>query len=460
MSKTIHIVTAFSRGHLFDTHVAAYGPMGVIWHPVVFESEKDIVSSPFPWVRPFIIPDPVRPLGWFDVGYHKKNEFIKGAEIADDDYYMVLDDDDSIEPEAVEALKGMDNDIVIISMKRGYHIPRDVIPERFYPVTTLIASPDNVQIGMISNQQYITKGAIFKTLKFDTSEHCADGYVAIDLKERYPIRYEPTLYALFNFYEPGRWDNPYKIEFGCMVNDWHRFDMCLRQSQLSDFTLQVLHNPETACKGLNILLDKIDRGGNDIAILAHQDMYFTSAWVQQMLGQIAMLPDSWIVAGIIGKDVKGRVCGKMQDMRMPLKFVTAHLFPAPASCFDECVIIVNLKKGFRFLEDMPGFDLYGTLAVCQAWEMGGTAWVIDAFAEHYCTRSFSWRPGQEFEDCFKWLHERFPARVAERIDTTVLPVKGGLPRYDAELGDDDTNPIVNERGYREQRASEMALQNQ
>lgn len=454
MSKTIHIVTAFSRKHLYDTHVAVYGPMaGVIWHPIVFESEIGLIGQSAPWIKPFVTPNPVRPLGWFDVGYHKKNMFFENADIIDDDYYIVLDDDDSIEPEAIALLKELDNDVVMISLKRGYHIPKDVIPERFYPVSTLIAHPDNVQIGMISNQQYVCKGRVYRTLKFDTSNHCADGEVAVWLKEHYPVRYEPAVYALFNRYEPGRWDNQPRIAFGSIVNDYHRLDMCLMQSKLSEFPLHVLHNPETACKGLNILLNKIESEGYDIAVLAHQDMYFESAWVPQMLSQIAMLPDSWILAGIIGKDVKGRVCGKLHDTRMPLKFVTKHLFPAPASCFDECVIIVNMKKGFRFDENMQGFDLYGTLCVCQAWESGGTAWIIDAYAEHYCTRSFAWRPGKEFEDCFKWLHERFPARVAERIDTTVLPVKGGLPRYDIEFDDDETNPIVKEREYREQRAS-------
>ena len=117
---------------------------------------------------------------------------------------------------------------------------------------------------------------------------------------------------------------------------------------------------------------------------------------------------------------------------IPLCFNTddIHTFPQPASCFDECVIIVNMKKGFRFDQRLKGFDLYGTLAVCQAWEMGGTAWIIDAYAEHYCMRPFTWFPDKQFEAMFKWLHERFPN--APRIDTTVLgvPDTPSPPRYD------------------------------
>ena len=90
------------------------------------------------------------------------------------------------------------------------------------------------------------------------------------------------------------------------------------------------------------------------------------------------------------------------------------------------MIFVNLKKGFRFDENLSGFDLYGTMCVLQAQEMGGTAWIIDAFCEHYCMRPFTWYPDKEFEESFKWLHQRFPD--AKRIDSTVL----GVPRERAD----------------------------
>ena len=214
-------------------------------------------------------------------------------------------------------------------------------------------------------------------------------------------------------------DDPLKVSFGVLVNDLMRLDMVLKQSEITG-TMHTIKLPETATKGLNKLLGIMEAEGADIGVLCHQDMYFRRGWIERMKAQIRLLPDSWIVAGIIGKDMRGRVCGRVHDMRIPLHFSTSHPFPHPASCFDECVIIVNLKKGFRFDENLPGFDLYGTLCVLQAKEMGGTAWIIDAFAEHYCMRPFSWYPGKDFEDCFKWIHKRFPD--ADRIDTTVIGV--------------------------------------
>ncbi len=214
-----------------------------------------------------------------------------------------------------------------------------------------------------------------------------------------------------------------KIAFGVMVSDIMRLDMVFRQSEIDPaipcYTIKL---PVSATKGLNKLLEIMEAEGHDIAILSHQDMFYRRGWLEQVKEQISKLPDTWAVAGIIGKDMKGAICGRLHDMRVPLLFYSAHSFPEPASCFDECCIIVNLKKKFRFDETMEGFDLYGTLCVLQAKEAGYTAWIIDAFAEHYCMRSFSWYPDAEFEKWFKWLHQRFPN--ADRIDTTVL----GVPR--------------------------------
>lgn len=209
------------------------------------------------------------------------------------------------------------------------------------------------------------------------------------------------------------------ISFGCLVNDSLRFDMVLRKSQIEG-KLNYIQNAESATKGLNILLGKAEESGSDICVLCHQDMYFRSGWVEQMLSQIKLLPESWIVAGVIGKDASGLICGKFHDMRIPDHFDTSdiHTFPYPACCFDECVIIVNMKKGFRFDESLDGWDLYGTLCVLQAWEMGGTTWVLDAFCEHYCMRSFQWFPPEKFRKDYKWLYDRYNSKW--KIDSTAL----------------------------------------
>jgi len=225
------------------------------------------------------------------------------------------------------------------------------------------------------------------------------------------------------YLEPIEQKTAGRLSFGVMVNDLQRLDMCLKQSEITG-DMHFVKTPESATKGLNKLLDIIEEEGSDIAVLTHQDMFYRHGWIEQVQSQLAKLPDNWVIAGIIGKDNQGIICGKFHDMRIPLLFNTTHIheFPHPACCFDECCIIVNMKSGFRFDETMDGFDLYGTLAVIQAFEMGGTAWIIDAFAEHYCMRPFTWMPDETFKKNYKWLHDRF--NEIGRVDSTAI----GLPK--------------------------------
>lgn len=418
--KTVHIIIPFSRPENKDKLIEAYRPMNVILHLLMFDNElTDFPDEP--WIKPLMIPMSSDECNVLMPGTFKRNKFIKGCGIIDDDYYVTADDDDMYEPNVFDEIRKMDDDIVIISMKRGHRMPKGVKPPRDYPTDTLFAAPENVSLGEISAQQSFVKGKIFKEHLHNEAFHCWDGELAVHHKESgEQIAYRPDLFALFNYYEPGRWDHGQpKVVFGCMVNDPQRFSMVLRQSQLNS-PLMFVSNPESATKGLNILLEKAKKESADICCLVHQDMYFRSGWVDQLRSQIKMMPDSWVVAGPIGKDASGLICGKFHDMRIPDHFNTSdiHGFPHLACCFDEAVIIVNMKKGFRFDESLTGFDLYGTLCCLQAWEMGGTAWVIDCFCEHFCMRPFTWSPDSLFVENYKMLHDRFSAKW--KLDSTAL----------------------------------------
>jgi hypothetical protein len=254
------------------------------------------------------------------------------------------------------------------------------------------------------------------------------GWIESELR-KYRQRHAPLLYSFVaENYEAEKIVKQYlksgpeiKIGFGVLVNDMARLGVVLRQSEI-DGKIHTIARPSSAVKGLNKLLGIMEKVGYDIGILTHQDMFYRNGWLDRVKDQIGKLPDSWIVAGIIGKDAKGKICGRLHDMRLPQLFNSTHRFPTEASCFDECCIIINLKKGFRFDEKLDGFDLYGTLCVLQAQEMGGTAWMLDAFAEHYCMRPFTWCPDKTFEASLKWLFRHFPN--AKRIDSTVFGYMG------------------------------------
>lgn len=430
-AKQIHLIIPFWRRELKDTLIETYRPMGIILHPIMFRDEETDFNEP--WIFPVIIPVDAKDCQAAHPGTFKRNWFIEHCSIDDGDYYVTVDDDDMYEAGVFDAIKQANDDIVIVSMKRGDYVPKDAAPERRYPTYTLYAHPDNIRISGISGQQSFVLGKIFKDHTFDEMSGVWDGKAAIHHRESgEQIAYRPDLFALFNFYEPGRWEKGEKgwgeglrISFGVMVNDPLRLDMVLHQSQFPKGTrCHTLSNPDSATKGLNKLLGIIRAEGAEVSVLTHQDMFYPAGWIEQIREQIAKLPDSWVVAGIIGKDMNGMISGRFHDMRVPLNINTTniHKFPHPACCMDECCIIVNLKKGFRFDEGLTGFDLYGTLACLQAVEQGGTAWILDAFAEHYCMRPFTWCPDDSFCQNYKWLFDRF--KEIERVDSTAL----GLPK--------------------------------
>jgi len=416
----IRLIMPFSRPENKQKLIDGYKDKGVILYPIMFQDEA-IDWGEEHWIHPVIIYENSINCKVMMPGCYKRNWYIKNYEIINDDYYVTVDDDDFYEPNVFSEVDQMCNDIVIVSMKRGHHTPSSAKPPRDYPTDTLFAHPKNVQIGCISAQQSFVKGHIFKQHLHNEYFHCWDGELIVHHKDsNEQIAYRPDLYALFNYFEPGRWEDREKVFWGCMVNDAQRLSMVLQRSQLKGEKLNFVQNPESATKGLNYLLDKADGESADWAILVHQDMYFTHEWLDNVRAQIKLLPDNWIACGPIGKDSTGLICGKFHDMRIPDWFDTSdiHTFPHEVCCFDEAVIIINLKSCFRFDESLDGFDLYGTLIVLQSWEMEGKCFVIDAPCSHYCLRPFTWHPDSQFIKNYKWLFDKFSAKW--KLDSTAL----------------------------------------
>ncbi len=208
--RKIHIVTALSRLNLIEKLISHYKEMNIIWHPILLYDEYLLIDKFIlennSWIIPYIIFELSNNENSFRIGYLKKNLFIENNLHVDEDYYWILDDDDMVEKETVDYIRNLDDDVIFISLKRGDNIPDGVPPLRRYPIFQLIASPENIYIGNVSQQQYIVKGKIFKMLKFDIDNHAADGVVAVWLKSNFAVRYEPQLYALFNYFEKGRWN--------------------------------------------------------------------------------------------------------------------------------------------------------------------------------------------------------------------------------------------------------------
>lgn len=195
----IHLVTLFSRHQLLPILVSFYHPMNIIWHLVQFQNEK-LVESTEDWIKSLIVPKDFSS----DLMIHAMNYFIRNTEMIDEDYYVAVPDDDMYESNVIDKIKQLSDDIVVISMKRGDHIPHDGLVR--HRTTTLYACPENMRVRGVGSEQIFVKGKIFRKCFFAESHYAADGMMAKYLKKNYPIRYEPELFVLFNYFQPGRWN--------------------------------------------------------------------------------------------------------------------------------------------------------------------------------------------------------------------------------------------------------------
>ena len=203
--RQIHLVMPCSRPNLVATLANEYRKMSVVWHPITFQDEPAVYPDE-PWIHPVVIPMDNADCKVYMPGCFKRNWFIKMHNIVDDDYYVTVDDDDMYEPGVLNAVRLIDDSIVIISMKRGHAIPPGLPIQRQHKTWTLVAKPENVKLEHISAQQSFVKGWLFKEHPFMEDVFAWDGHMAIHHYESgESTTYRPDLFALFNYYEPGRW---------------------------------------------------------------------------------------------------------------------------------------------------------------------------------------------------------------------------------------------------------------
>jgi len=183
----IHLIMPFGRPHLKEILLREYEPMGVILHPIFLPGET-VCFEETDWVQPYVC--------------GKGN-----TEIIDRDFYIVMPDDNMIEPGVCDKIRGMEDDIVVVSMKRGDKVPAEVTTvSGRCPTHTLYAHPSCMRPCGVGIEQLFIRGFIFKKIRLDEHDIWGDGVLASHLARWYPIRYEPELYVRFNYYEPGRWD--------------------------------------------------------------------------------------------------------------------------------------------------------------------------------------------------------------------------------------------------------------
>lgn len=173
---------------------------------------------------------------------------------------------------------------------------------------------------------------------------------------------------------------------------------------------QVLLKHGFAAAG-NAINDALESCSTDIAVIAHQDVYFPEGWIVQLEEYVANLEsnaDNWGVIGVIGIDKSGNGCGHVYSSGLRCIVGETKKSPQQVVSVDEMVIILRTKTGLRFDAELPGFHLYGTDICLEAKQRGMASFVLPNFCMHnsnglpYLPWSF-WKAYRYMQR--KWRHE-------------------------------------------------------
>jgi hypothetical protein len=187
-------------------------PHNIKWHVITDEDIGFSLKFIEPWISNYVCPND-RVAFWARC-HGALNWFIETQEINDDEMYCFMNDDDGYESDffskvtnvisEVKSTHSVDVDVVIVSMKRGDATPHDAGPGRGHGTSTLFAHPDNMRIGSVGLEQIVVRGRVLKNYRLGM--HIAgDGEMISRITQENPVAYAQDVYALFNYFEPGRW---------------------------------------------------------------------------------------------------------------------------------------------------------------------------------------------------------------------------------------------------------------
>lgn len=208
--NVITSLARFDNAKILLKHLA---PHRIVWHVIMDDDNGCSLKFDDQWVKTYLCPN--KDTEFWARCHNALNWFLDTQEIKDNEMYCFMNDDDGYEPNffqkiretmaEVERENGSEPDVMIVSMKRGDNIPV-VEPHRIAHHTTFLpAHPDNVRIGCIGLEQFIVRGKIIKNYRFP-HDICADGMLIMKLFKENGAVFAPYINALFNYFEPGRWN--------------------------------------------------------------------------------------------------------------------------------------------------------------------------------------------------------------------------------------------------------------
>ncbi|WP_428939622.1 hypothetical protein [Fontivita pretiosa] len=160
----------------------------------------------------------------------------------------------------------------------------------------------------------------------------------------------------------------------------------------------------------------------DVAIFAHQDVYFPRGWQDKLNDAIDSLEEAghrWAVLGVWGIRHDGRFAGHVWCSGGNREYHVRVDGPTEVASIDEVVIVLNCATGLRFDQRLPGFHLYATDLACTARQRGLGTFVFDAPVVH----NSHWDPQLDvgYFRAYRFMARKWAAQLP--LLTCVLPVE-------------------------------------
>jgi len=131
----------------------------------------------------------------------------------------------------------------------------------------------------------------------------------------------------------------------------------LRSPCIESIPTTIIDDAKSASEGYNRAMEGTKPR---VAVCVHQDVYLPASWIDDLLGVIEQLGDTWGVIGSIGKTGRGDVVGRVFTNGLGKEVGCDITSPTPIVTLDEMVLVINAQAGVRFDAALPGFHLYGT----------------------------------------------------------------------------------------------------
>jgi hypothetical protein len=200
---TYHVVTPLARFQNLTKLIEMYERQPIVWHVILDKGLPFGISFPQSWIRKEFS-WPATPFWRFFA--NALNQFVAAGRIEDAHRYMIMNDDDGLEPDFFKKLDEHEGELLIVGMKRGDHTPVGVPLERAHGTSTLEAKLENMVIGGVGAEQAIFSGRLFRECHWN--DHIsADGECIIEMVKKHGTVYVPDAFVLFNKLEIGRWDS-------------------------------------------------------------------------------------------------------------------------------------------------------------------------------------------------------------------------------------------------------------